>query len=77
MKFGMEGLLDTLALAQYANDKLPACSAAKFFFAFFLEMLNRDCCMTPRLPEYEKKIQNGRHALLNMAISLLFLISKK
>ena len=57
MKFGTEGLLDMLALAQYANDKLPACSGAKIFFAFFLKMLNRGCCMTPRLSEYEKNFK--------------------
>ena len=73
----MEGLLDMLALAQYANDEIPACSGAKFFFPFFLKILNRDCFMAPRPPEYEKKIQNGRHVLLNMAISLLFFISKR
>ena len=35
----MEGLLDMLALAQYANDEIPACSGAKFFFLFFSKYL--------------------------------------
>ena len=52
MTFGMDGLLDSLALAQYANYKLRAVPVAKLFL--FLKMLNSDCCMTPRLSEYEK-----------------------
>ena len=51
----MEGLLDRLALAQFANDGILACSGAKLVLLFFLKMPNRHCFMAFRLPEHEKK----------------------